>query len=54
MRPNNITGGIFSSLVLADPTLQYRVGYRPPSWVLRFRSYCLAMIKKKLNKNIFN
>ena len=41
------------SLVPANPTLQYRVRYRPPYWVLRFRSYCLAMIKKKLNKNIF-
>ena len=27
-----------NSLVSADPTLQYRVRYRPPSWVQRFRS----------------
>ena len=34
-----VKGGSLVSLVSVDPTLQYRVGYRPPYWVLRFRSY---------------
>ena len=31
-------GDTDNSLVSADHTLQYRVRYRPPSWVQRFRS----------------